>query len=163
MCTTRMEQGEGEGQNYSSRSLVYQTWCQTCKEREEKIATEEGRDPKDVKLHIYIGESSRSGFERGGEHLAASRLLDKGSHILKHFLEYHREEDFENLKFGMKAVRFHKSAFERQIHESTTIQSMRMKHHILNSRAEYNRCALPRLGVRWGDREYKSKKKKEDD
>ena len=73
----------------------------------------EGRDLEKVKLHIYVGESSRSGFERGGEHLAASRLLDKGSHILKHFLEHHRDEDFETLRFGMKAVRFHKSAFER--------------------------------------------------
>ena len=80
--------------------------------------------------------------------------------MLKHYLEYHRDAD---MRFGMKAVRFHESAFQRQIHESTTIQAMRTKHNILNSRAEYNRCALPRLGVRWGEREFKNKKKEDDE
>ena len=36
------------------------------------------------------------------------------------------------------------------------------KHHILNSKAEYNRCALPRLSLKMGDSEYKELKKNEE-
>ena len=38
--------------------------------------------------------------------------------------------------------------------ESVTIQQFR-DHNILNSRSEYNRCSIPRLSTRLGDREFK--------
>ena len=63
--------------------------------------------------------------------------------------------------FRIKAVKFHKNAFERQIYESVRIQSSRNKHILLNSKAEYNRCALPRLGMKWGDKEYKENREEE--
>ena len=55
----------------------------------------------------------------------------------------------------MKVVHYHRSSFERQIHESVFIQNIRKHHHLLNSKAEYNRCALPRLGLKWGDKDFK--------
>ena len=58
----------------------------------------------------------------------------------------------------MKALRFHKSAFERQIYESVQIQANR-KHFILNSKIEYNRCALPRLTLKLGDKNVKELEK----
>ena len=57
----------------------------------------------------------------------------------------------------MKVVRYHKSAFERQINESVSIQNIRKNHHILNTKAEYNRCALPRLSLKIGEKEFKEK------
>jgi hypothetical protein len=83
--------------------------------------------------------------------------------MLKHCLESHRGEDISAVQFGMQAIRFHHSAFERQVHESVVIQSMRSEHNILNSRSEFNRCALPRLGVKMGDREFKAKKEEEEE
>ena len=41
------------------------------------------------------------------------------------------------------------------------IQSLR-SHHLLNSKAEFNRSAVPRLGLKMGDREYKDRKKEEE-
>jgi hypothetical protein len=94
--------------------------------------------------------------------LAASRLLDKGSHILKYFLEHHRDEDFETLRFGMKAVRFLQECIRGQIH-----------HIIISSTAGLSTIVVLCLGLgwewdgaiemRWGDREYKSLKKEETD
>jgi hypothetical protein len=45
-----------------------------------------------------------------------------------------------------------RTAFERQIMESVMIQKSR-DHHIMNNKAEYNRCALPRLTTKLGERD----------
>ena len=76
--------------------------------------------------------------------------------MLKHILDKHKGKQPGEVKFLMKAVKFHKSAFERQIQEAVLIQANRA-HHLLNSKSEYNRCALPRLGTRLGERETKEK------
>ena len=43
-----------------------------------------------------------------------------------------------------------RTAFNRQIGESVAIQSNK-DHHLLNSKSEYNRCALPRLSAKLGE------------
>ena len=88
----------------------------------------------------YIGESARSCHERGREHVGDCEQLKPGSHMLKHIIDKHEGKQPNEIKFKMKAVKFHKSAFERQIHEAVLIQESR-GHHILNSLSEYNRCA----------------------
>ena len=120
------------------------------------------REKKILKMTKYIGESARSCFERGSEHLDDMVHLRTSSHLLKHYLTSHEGEDINNITFRMKAVKFHRSAFERQIHESVRIQSSRGIHDLMNSKSEYNRCALPRLGLKWGDREFKEKKDEEE-
>ena len=52
----------------------------------------------------------------------------------------------------MKVITFHRSAFERQIQEAVLIQA-NIRHHILNSKSEYNQFALPRLGTKLGEKE----------
>ena len=59
----------------------------------------------------------------------------------------------------MRVVRTHQSSFERQVYEGIRIQNERGKHDILNSKTEYNRCALPRLVVKVGDGKDKGKDK----
>ena len=73
------------------------------------------------------------------------------SDILKHILEKHPGAGPEEVRL----LKTHQSPFERQIYESAVIQTMRGKHHLLNSRSEYNRCALPRLGIQLGEKEFK--------
>ena len=55
-------------------------------------------------------------------------------------------------------VKYHQSAFERQVFESVKVQTMRKKNILLNSKSEFNRCALPRLGHKMGDNEFKEKR-----
>ena len=66
----------------------------------------------------------------------------------------HGHEELNTLKFGMKVIRYAKSSFERQILESVEIQDNR-HHHLLNSRSEFNRCALPRMMCKLGDKTFK--------
>ena len=72
------------------------------------------------------------------------------SHMLKHYIENHEDEEIRDMEFGMRIVRKPRTAFNRQIAVSVMIQSNK-NHHILNSKSEYNRCALPRLATRIGE------------
>ena len=52
------------------------------------------------------------------------------------------------VRFQMKIVQRYRSAFERQIGESIHINSnLRRGVNLLNSKNEYNRCSIPRLGI----------------
>ena len=87
--------------------------------------------------------------------------LQTSSHMLKHALEHHGDEvDMRKIEWGVKVLRFTRSAFERQVIESVLIQENRF-HYILNSKSEYNRCSLPRLTAKLGEREWKKKAKEE--
>ena len=133
-----------------------------CEENDTKKAEEEAAGNKDklkelkakIRLHKYVGESSRSVYERGWEHLSDFENISTKSHMLKHTVESHPEEELDNIKFGIKIIKSAKSSFERQIFESVAIQENR-HHHLLNSRSEYNRCAVPRLTCKLGDKTFK--------
>ena len=156
LCETKQVHPKYENQNCSKRNVVYETWCESCRlEEEEKSGKQDGK--KDQKLYKYIGESSRSCFERGREHQSDLEQLKPTSHMLKHVLDKHEGRQPGEVKFLMRAIKFHKSSFERQIQEAVLIQANRT-HHLLNSKSEFNRCALPRLGTKLGERETKEKR-----
>ena len=98
----------------------------------------------------YIGESAHSAHERGAEHLSDLENFRTGSHLLKHIIEHHPDTEPEAVKFNMKVSKFHKSAYERQIHEAVQIEVNSKKNQMMNSKSEYSRCALPRLGLKFG-------------
>ena len=104
-----------------------------------------------IRIHKYIGETCSSIFQRSWEHLNDLENLSIKSHILKHAVEMHGHEELNTLKFGMKVIRYAKSSFERQILESVEIQEYR-HHHLLNYRSECNRCALPRMMCKLGEK-----------
>ena len=96
----------------------------------------------------YIGESNRSGYERGKEHMSDFKNLDESSHLLKHYLQCHKNIKLEEMEVGMRVRSTFKSAIERQISEAVAISIEERKGTILmNSKAEYNRCKLPRLNT----------------
>ena len=112
--------------------------------------TKEARK-REVPLYKYIGESSRSIYERGLEHLRDMEELKADSHMLKHYFAKLTEEELEDKEFGVRIIKQATSAFNRQISESVNIQNHARKHHILNSKSQYNRCALPRLSAKLGE------------
>ena len=105
-----------------------------------------------------MGGSERILFERSWEHVTDYENLSTKSYMLKHAVEVHSEEELNNIKFGIKIIKTAKTSFERQIYESVEIQENR-HHHPLNSRSEYNRCAVPRLMCKLGDKAYKKYEK----
>ena len=110
----------------------------------------ENNGVKGIKLFKYVGETGRSGYERNLEHTRDREKWKISSHMLKHIVEHHKGEDESKVEFRMKILKTHKSAFERQVFEGIRIQDERKK---LNSKSEFNRCALPRLEVRLGEKE----------
>ena len=166
-CQTKAKTGKYKTQDCTKRNCIYETWCMNCQGEEEKrIQEESGGDEKKskemmkrMKLYKYIGETSRSVYERSWEHVHSMEQLHTNSHMLKHALEKQgEEEDLGKIQFGVKVVRYTRSSFVRQVTESVIIQEER-NHNILNSKSEYNRCSLPRLTANLGDREWKKRAK----
>ena len=124
-----------------------------------EIGSEEDKQMKEeisnIRLYEYIGETGESAFERGIQHQSDMDQLKPSSHLLKHYIDKHGGEKIESIEYGIR-IRFKaRSAFERQTMESVLIQQEMTKHNILNSKSEYNRCALPRLTTKIGEKEFK--------
>ena len=158
LCKTKVTHEEVRRQDCTRRNIVYETWCLSCEKRDkEKIEAEEEDEKireekiRRMPLYKYVGETARSAFERGIEHHNDYEGLKIDSHMLKHYLEKHEDEDFEKIKFGMKIIKTARTAFERQISESVEIQNKKKNNYILNSKSEYNCCALPRLTAKIGN------------
>ena len=162
LCKTKQKTQKNLSQDCHTRNLVYQTWCISCQAREEeKIEKDHKGDAKKIremknkiKLHLYSGETSRSVYERSIEHQGDIDQLKTSSHMLRHLLEMHGGEERSAVDFGMKVMRYTRSSFERQILESVLIQENRDQ-HLMNNRAEFNRCAIPRLVSKLGEKEMK--------
>ena len=71
--------------------------------------------------------------------------LDQRSHILQHYLKYHRNLPNEKLQIGKRIRATFKSAIERQISETVAIaREEGTKTELMNLKAEYNRCKQKR-------------------
>ena len=139
-CMVCKEGGKGDCRR---RSITYQTTCDTCKARNAAAGVE--NTPENV--GSYWGESYRSAAERSAEHLHDLNAKKEDSHMWKHKLLEHPEEE---VSFTMKVLKKHYSAFERMVTESTLITHNYNTSNILNSKSGYNRSCIPRLTVSMG-------------
>ena len=105
-------------------------------------------------LFSYIGETSRSAYERGLEHLKDLEFRRVKSHYLRHAVEFHPNIPPESLDFRMKVLSSHKTAFERQIREAVIID-MESGPYLMNSKIEYSRCLLPKMSIKLGNKSAK--------
>ena len=144
-CLVCSHGGEEARSNCRQRNVSYRTDCLEC-----KIVGKEA---------FYLGESSRTAFERGVEHNGDFETEKEDSHMFKHQIIEHGDLE-RKVKFSMKVLRSHKSAFHRQIHEAVIIEMNETK-NLLNSKSEYSRCRIPRLSVMIGENEVKNKSDKE--
>ena len=55
---------------------------------------------------IYVGETSRSGYERGFEHLDMLATLSSSSVMLRHMLLKHEKRDMSEIKWGMRITSY---------------------------------------------------------
>ena len=103
LCQTKSYTGKHLSQDCRKRSIVYETRCITYEERkikeiEEKFENEEDEKVKKeeiskIKILKYIGKTSKSCYERGWQHLSDAAQLKPSSHILKHYLDNHEDEE----------------------------------------------------------------------
>ena len=153
LCETKKKEGKKNSQDCIKRNCVYETYCMTCTQRQDKETN--------AKIHL-CGETNRSVYERGMEHQNDIPACKTSSHMLRHLLMVHEdeEEECDKIEFGMRLIRSTRTAFERQILESVTIQKSR-NHNIMNNKAKYNRCAILRLTAKLGEKDME-KWRKED-
>ena len=93
----------------------------------------------------YVGESSRTGFDRGDNHLVDLRSEREGKPLWQHSQEEHGgllvSEDFK-----MKVLKKYKTPLERQIGEALEIERRTLTADVLlNKRGEWNGTRVPRL------------------
>ena len=161
LCNTKIITGKDLKKDCTKRNILYEIRCLSCEKEEldkiEELCGDDIKKKKQMESEMivprYIGESGRSAFERGFEHLDQLATLNKKSHMLKHMLFQHENEDFSKVQWGMFILEYKKSAFERQISEAVTIEKVAKSSKILNSRSEWNQCQLPRLITRMGNQE----------
>ena len=91
---------------------------------------------------MYMGETSRSLFERTAEHLADAWKRKPDSHIRKHWDEAHLGKDMPPFKF--KIVQTFQDCLTRQVSEAVRIN---LRGDVLNSKSEFSRCSIARLVV----------------
>ena len=90
--------------------------------------------------HIYVGETSRSLYERTKEHFGDGRARAEDSHIAKHWDEQHQGEEMPQFRFMI--VKSFLDCLSRQVAESVRID---WRDDPLNSKAVYSRNRLSRL------------------
>ena len=115
------------------RNILYESSCNICRR--------EGLE------EVYVGESSRSGYERGGEHVRDCLTKKDDSHMWKHMEGAHAGEKTPD--FSFKVIKTFQSALMRQVSEAVRVER---RGKVLNSKGIYNRCSLPRLTVQQNDK-----------
>ena len=126
-------------------NVVYRATCLECLESPEQ-GTESNvsnNTDKSTKQHKgYIGETSRSLYERVQEHVGAAKNFDKNNFIVKHWANtHHNLLQRPQIKFEIK--RRHKDPMSRLLHEAVMIEA----EGVFNSKNEWRGPAKARLKV----------------
>ena len=92
-------------------------------------------------MGCYVGESARTGYDRGAEHEEALRTLNPESPLVEHSLEHHANQP---PRFQMKVLTFIKTNIMRQATEAAKIQGLEGG-NLLNRRGEWGHNLPPKL------------------
>ena len=103
---------------------------------------------------IYLVESSRSLYERSKEHLNDAEGFQEGSHIVKHWMQHHAEDN-KMPPFTFTILQSFWDCLSRPVAEAIRIHYS--KDALLNSKNEYNSNHLARVVV---DEDAYNKKKR---
>ena len=127
-------------------SVVYQVECAKCE--------------KEGKRSVYIGETGRSAWERGGDHLRAWRGKEEGSFIWKHEVNEHGEGQLMEEDIRMKVISKPRKALQRQVEEAVRIEEEKVG-ELMNSKKGYGSNKIPRIKIMMGE-DVKGKRKEWD-
>ena len=117
-CVTCEQGGEEELPQCTQTNLVYENICVGCNPG----ATRKG-EQEDVRSDIptvYIGETSRSIYERSKEHWEGVKKMCSKNHMVKHQMLEHEGELEPN--FTMRVKGYFKTALARQVAEAVWIR-----------------------------------------
>ena len=97
---------------------MYENICIECNPG----ATEKGElmEVRDDTPTLYVGETSRSIYERGREHYDGAKTGSKKNHMVKHQALVHGGEPAPH--FVLKVISYHQTALARQVAEAVRIR-----------------------------------------
>ena len=127
----------------SKRNVLYESECLSCL--------------KEGKSAIYIGESSRSAYERSSEHLDGYKSRNTDNHMWRHAQSEH--EGNMNLEWKFTVIRVFQKALARQLNEAVRVK-LKGEDNVLNEKGVYNRCAVPELAVKHNQKLWETEKDK---
>ena len=126
-CLVHSMGGRG---NCRKEGIVYRGKCVTC--------SEEGIQS------VYIGESGRSAFVRGQQHLKAIRNRTESNAFAKHNKESHNNR--RDTKFKIDVLKTYRKPLERQIREGIEIlHTIDQADNVLNSKLDHYQPAIRRI------------------
>ena len=112
---------------------------------------------REGKEAVYVGESSRSAYERAMDHLGDYREGAEDSHMSNHAKTEHGGR--LDLKWKFSVIKTFQSSLTRQISEAVRIKT-RGEDRVLNEKGVYNRCAIPEIAVTHNDKLWNQEKAK---
>ncbi len=127
-CMIHTSGGKGD---CNVEGIVYKVQCLKCKEQ--NIDS------------VYIGESSRSGYVRGKQHLEAARTpkTHESNAIARHIIEYHESKN-DYTTFKMDIINTFNRPLQRQLKEG--IEIARCKADIvMNSKLDHYQPGIRRV------------------
>ena len=89
----------------------------------------------------YIGESSRTGYDRGADHFKALTNKDQTNPLVEHWQDSHQGVDWD---FSMTIIKVHDSALQRQVAEGFAIGNFKGD-TLLNRKGEWGNNLPPKL------------------
>ena len=126
---------------------MYESLCEVCNPEDEPKKDGKRMSKYDKFKHqqgVYVGETSRSIFERANEHRRDAEGHTEDSHMYKHWQVSHSELQ-EAPRFRIKVVGSFRDALSRQLSEAVRIELR--GDGVINSKAEYSRSRIPRLKI----------------
>ena len=136
-------QGDERRIDCRKRNILYESRCDLCNKEEVGSKRKELEELKSGR-GIYVGESSRSIYERSKEHQADKEARSEESHQIKHWLTDHQDL-MTPPTFKFRIIQTFQDPMTRQLAEAVRIELRGAG--VLNSKAEYNRIRVPRLRV----------------
>ena len=137
-------QGGDKLQNCRQRNVLYESSCTICNPEGDIRKTEDKLQILKTQTGVYVGETYRSIFERANEHWKDACSGKEESHMVKHWQSSHPE--LETMpKFRIEVIQSFQDAMSRQLSEAVRIELR--GEGVLNSKAEYSRCRVPRLTI----------------
>ena len=140
------------------QSILYESKCKECNPGEES-SHQEGNQPIG-RIGIYVGETSRSLFERTKEHFGDADGFKPGSHMVKHWMTSHSESN-ACPSFEFNIIGSYTDCLSRQVAEALRI--MNSKDVLLNSKNEYASNCLSRVCVDMDKYERRKQERREEE
>ena len=167
LCKPCESKGTETSQNCRAKSILYESSCKVCNPVTKKPSSHQAdevqglasldkgvADPSLVKgrVGIYLGETSRSLFERTSEHFNDAKKFSPKSHMVKHWMNTHPEMNTLP-PFKIKIIKQYRDCLSRQLGEAIAIYVS--KDTLLNGKNEYLNNCISRVTIQEGSLDQK--------